>query len=407
MIQRTKYLEKIIPFIDKPLIKALVGVRRSGKTVLLTQIRDILLNRGIAAEQILLMNFESFTNRKYLDGLYLYEHIIDRSRSLQGKKLYLLFDEIQDVTEWEKVLASFLVDIDCDIYITGSNSKLLSGELATHIAGRHVHFDIYPFTFSEAKEYAASLGREISDEDLFYEYLEFGGLPQCCSILEKQSKQAYLEDIFNTIVINDIVERSKIGDVDLLKRIIVFLLDNIGNPFSANSICKILKSEGIQTSVGTIVSYISFIMRSMMIGSVRRYDTKGKALLSTNEKYYAIDLGIRNHIKSSEKIDFSKLFENLVYLEMLARGYEIQVGKVGDYEVDFICFNRNKEKVYIQVAYLLSDEATVEREFRPFRYIDDQYPKYVISADKFDFSRNGIRHRNIIDFLLHDLSKNA
>lgn len=393
-------MNKIIPFIDKPLIKALVGVRRSGKTVLLTQIKDELSARGITSEQILFMNFESFSNKKYLNGDVLYEYVIAKASELSDQKIYLFFDEIQDVSEWEKVLASFLVDMDCDIYITGSNSKLLSGELATYIAGRHVHFDIYPFTFAECKEYAASIGRDISDEDLFREYLEFGGLPQCCALPEKQSKQAYLEDIFNTIVINDIVERNKISDIDLLKRIIVFLLDNIGNPFSANSICRSLKSEGIHTTVATVVSYVSYILRSLAICSVQRYDIKGKALLTTNEKYYAADLGIRNHIKSSEQKDYSKLFENVVYLEMLSRGYEIQVGKVGEYEVDFICYNRDKEKLYIQVAYLLPDDSTVEREFRPFGYIGDHYPKYVISADKFDFSRDGINHRNIIDFLL-------
>lgn len=401
MITRTKYLNKILPFVDKPLIKALIGVRRSGKTVLLTQIKDTLLSNGIDKNQILFLNFESFANKKYLDGTKLYEFVTDKAAKLADKKIYLFFDEIQDVSEWEKVLASFLVDIDCDIYITGSNSKLLSGELATHIAGRHVHFDIYPFTFSECKEYAQSQNRNISDEDLFNEYIEFGGLPQCCALLEKQSKQAYLEDIFNTIVINDIVERNKISDIDLLKRIIVFLLDNIGNPFSANSICKSLKAEGIQTTVSTVVSYISYILKALVICSVRRYDTKGKALLSTNEKYYSVDLGVRNHIKSSETIDFNKLFENIVYLEMLSRGYEINVGKVGDYEIDFICYNRDKEKIYIQVAYLLSEQSTIDREFRPLKLIDDNYPKYIITADKFDFSRDGIKHFNIIDFLLN------
>lgn len=401
MIKRTKYLSKIIPFIDKALIKALIGVRRSGKTVLLTQIKDYLLKNGISNQQILYMNFESFSYKEFLDGNILYKYIIDKSISVNGNKIYLFFDEIQNVSEWEKVLTSFLVDINCDIYITGSNSKLLSGELATHIAGRHVHFDIYPFTFKEVKEYAVELGRNISDEDLFNEYIEFGGLPQCCGLLEKQSKQAYLEDIFNTIVVNDIVERNNISDINLLKSLIAFLLDNIGNPFSANSICRALKNEGLNTTVNTTLSYVSYILKSLVIYSVKRYDTKGKALLSTNEKYYSADLGIRNIIKSSEEIDVSKLFENIIYLEMLSRGYEINVGKVENYEINFICYNRNKEKIYIQVCYLLSDSSTIEREFRPFKFIQDNYPKYIISADKFDFSRNGIKHFNIIDFLLN------
>lgn len=399
MIKRTKYLNKIIPFIDKNLIKALIGVRRSGKTVLLTQIKDYLLENKVKEEQIIYMNFESFLNRKYLNGLELYDYIYNYSKTI-NKRVYLLFDEIQDVTEWEKVVASLMVDINCDIYITGSNSKLLSSELATHIAGRHVHFDIYPFTFSEIKEYSLQLGNNIQDEELFKEYLQFGGLPQCFLLKEKQSKSTYLEDIFNTIVINDIVERNKIVDIDLLKRLIVFLLDNIGNPFSGNSLCKALKAEGINTTVNTIISYISYILKSLVMCSVSRYDTKGKALLSTNEKYYSIDLGLRNHIKSSEQIDYSKLFENVIYLEMVSRGYKVNVGKVGEYEVDFICYNDNKEKLYIQVCYLLSEEKTIEREFRPFQYINDNYPKYVVSADEFNLSRNGIKHINIIDFLL-------
>jgi len=401
MIQRIKYLNKIIPFIDKPLIKALIGVRRSGKTILLTQIKDYLLQKGISTNQVVYINFESFSYKKFLDGFVLYDDIVAKSKSLNGQKIYLFFDEIQNVSEWEKVLASLLVDIDCDIYITGSNSKLLSGELATHIAGRHVHFDIYPFTFKECKEYAMLHGRKISDEELFNEYFEFGGLPQCCALPERESKQAYLEDIFNTIVINDIVSRNKISDIDLLKRLIAFLLDNIGNTFSANSICKKLKSEGVQTTVSTIVTYLSYICKALVICPVKRYDTKGKALLSTNEKYYCVDLGIRNHIKSSEVIDYNKLFENIIYLEMISRGYEVYVGKVNDYEIDFICYTHKREKLYIQVSYMLFEPSTIEREFRPYDFVADNYPKYVISADKFDFSRNGIKHYNIIDFLLN------
>lgn len=400
MIKRSKYLEKIIPFIDKPLIKALIGVRRSGKTVLLKQIKDIIIERGIAESQIIYMNFESFSVARYLDGAVLYQHIMDEYGQREGKKLYLFFDEIQDVSDWERVLASLLVDIPCDIYITGSNSKLLSGELATHIAGRHIHFDVYPFNFSECKEYAVSLGRQITDGELFEEYLTFGGLPQCCGLPDAHSKQAYLEDIFNAVVINDIVDRNKITDTYLLKRLIGFLLDNIGNPFSANSICKNLKAQGMQISVTTVANYVSYITKSLILCVAKRYDIKGKALLSTNEKYYSADLGIRNCIKSSTTVDYSKLFENAVYLEMLSRGYEVTIGKAGEYEIDFICYDRSGDRIYIQVAYLLSDPSTVEREFRAFDSVSDNYPKYVISADKFDFSRNGIKHFNIVDFLL-------
>jgi predicted AAA+ superfamily ATPase len=400
MILRTKYLNDIIPFIDKKLIKVLIGVRRSGKTVLLNQIKDYIINKGVPEEQFVYLNFESFINRKYSAAEPLYEFVSQKSKALKEKRLYLFFDEIQEVELWQKAINSFAVDFDCDIYITGSNSKMLSGELATYIAGRYVHFDIYPFTFAEAREYAEELGRTLSDEELFNEYLQFGGLPQCLSLEAPSSKQAYLDDVFDTIVVKDIISRNKISDISLLKNLTAFLLDNVGNPFSANSICNKLKSQGINTTVATLTSYISAIQNALIVQTAKRYDIKGKALLTTNEKYYATDLGLRNNIKSSEVLDYNKLFENIVFNEMLSRGYEVTVGKIGDYEIDFICYKKQKTKLYIQVAYLLADESVIEREFRPYRKIDDNYPKYVISADKFDFSRDGIKHKNIISFLL-------
>lgn len=399
MIIRKKYLERIIPFINKPLIKAIIGVRRSGKTVLMMQLKDYLISSGIDAEHVLYINFESMAFSNLLDSNKLYSYVLEVSKKIQGKRLYLFFDEIQVISYWETLLASFLVDIDCDIYISGSNSKLLSSELATHIAGRYIHIDIYPFNFLEYKDYSKDLEISLSDEELFNEYLEFGGLPQSISLPNSFSKKTYLRDVYNTIVVNDIAERNKISDLDLLKRLIVFLLDNIGNTFSANSIAKSLSSLGIKTSVPTILTYISYILKSLIIYPVRRYDIKGKQLLSTSEKYFCIDLGLRNCIKSSERSDYSKLFENIIFLEMLGRGYEVAVGKVGDYEIDFVCYNHNKERLYIQVAYMLSDQATIDREFRPLYLISDNYPKIVISADKFDFSRDGIKHYNIIDFL--------
>ncbi len=333
-----------------------------------------------------------------------------RSSEQAGKRLYLFLDEIQEVSDWQKVINSLSVDIDCDIYLTGSNSNMLSGELATYIAGRYVHFTVYPFTFSEIKQYyheknafpkGFPMGFGVSDEDLFEQYFQFGGLPQRFLLEGKQSIRAYLDDVFNTIVIKDVVNRNKIKDVDLLQRLTAFLLDNVGNPFSATSICKKLKAEGVQTTVSTLMNYIAAIKNAMVVLVASRYDLKGKALLSTNEKYYATDLGLRNHVKSSDVIDYNKLYENVVYLEMLSRGYEITVGKLGDYEVDFIC-EKGNHKIYIQVAYLLADSSVVEREFRPLLKIDDNYPKYIVSGDKHDFSGKGIIHKNIIDFLLDE-----
>ena len=408
MIKRTKYLQKIIPFIDKPLIKVIIGVRRSGKTVLLSQIREHIQASGIENERIVELNFESFANRKYQNADALYEHILQKSNAVSGKRLYLFFDEIQEVSDWQKVINSFSVDIDCDIYITGSNSNMLSGELATYIAGRYVHFTVYPFTFSEYLELKGGTGVTFpmsfpvvltTEETYFEDYLRFGGLPQRFLLDDEQSIRAYLDDVFNTIVIKDIIARNKISDVDLLRRLTAFLLENVGNPFSANAICNKLKSEGVKTTVATLMNYISAIKNAMVVLTAPRYDLKGKALLSTSEKYYATDLGLRNNVKSSDIIDYNKLYENVIFIEMLSRGYEINVGKIGDYEVDFICL-KGREKLYIQVAYLLADQSVIEREFRPLLKIEDNFPKYVVSGDKHDFSNNGIIHKNIIEFLL-------
>lgn len=398
MILRSKYLEKIIPFIDKPLIKVIIGVRRSGKTVLLSQISELIAER-VSCERILSLNFESYANRKLQEPDALYEYVLQKSREVAGKRLYIFLDEIQEVEDWEKVINSLTVDIDCDIYITGSNSNMLSGELATYIAGRYVHFTVYPFTFSEAVEYCKSIAVNYSKEELFEDYLKYGGLPQRFILEGDTPIRAYLEDVFNTIVIKDVIARNKIGDVGLLRRLTAFLLDNVSNTFSATSICKKLNAEGVQTTVATLMNYISAIKNAMVVLTSSRYDLKGKALLSTNEKYYATDLGLRNNIKSSSIIDYNKLYENVVYLEMLSRGYEISVGKIGDYEIDFIC-TRGNNKIYIQVAYILADKSVIEREFRPLMKIEDNFPKYVVTGDRHDFSGNGIIHKNIIDFLL-------
>ena len=403
MIRRTKYLDKIIPFIDKPLIKVILGVRRSGKTVLLSQIAGI-ISEHAEKSQLLSINFESFQNRTLQDADCLYAYILEKSNAAEGKRLYLFLDEIQEVNGWEKVINSLTVDIDCDIYLTGSNSNLLSGELATYIAGRYVHFTVYPFTFSEIKQYCAEIcssnDAQLSDEELFDEYLRYGGLPQRLLLSEEEPIRTYLDDVFNTIVMKDVIARNKIGDVDLLQRLTAFLLDNVGNTFSATSIEKRLKTEGVPTTVATLMNYIEALKNAMVILTARRFDLKGKAFLSTNEKYFATDLGLRNHCKSSETVDYNKLYENVVYLEMLSRGYEIGVGKIGEYEVDFICV-RNGQKIYIQVAYLLADSSVAEREFRPLLKINDNFPKYVITGDRHDFSANGIIHKNIIDFLLN------
>ena len=397
MILRKTYLDQIIPLIDKNLIKVLTGVRRSGKTVLLQQIQDYLLQHGRQKNNVVYISFESKANAHLKNSDALYSYLLDTGRKANGKT-YIFLDEIQAVPAWEEVVSSLLVDLDCDIYITGSNSKLLSGELATLIAGRYIQIHVYPFTLSEAKEITKQNGTFVSDDALFSDYLRYGGLPLRFS-LEEISVEPYLSDTYDAIVVKDILQRNKLNDSALLNLLLSFLMDNIANPFSARSIVSALAANGIRTSVDTVLAYIGYIKNAMIMNSVQRYDIKGKKLLAAGEKYYAVDLGLRNVIKSSPEIDFNKLYENLVYLELLSRGYDIKVGKTDNYEIDFIAY-KGKERIYVQVCYLLASPETVEREFGNLERINDNYPKYVISGDLPDFSRNGIRHFNIVRFLL-------
>ena len=397
MILRKTYLDQIIPLIDKNLIKVLTGVRRSGKTVLLQQIQDYLLQHGRRKNNVVYISFESKANAHLKNSDALYAYLIDAAKKADGKT-YIFLDEIQTVSSWEEVVSSLLVDLDCDIYITGSNSKLLSGELATLIAGRYIQIHVYPFTLSEAKEITQQNGTFVSDDALFLDYLRYGGLPLRFS-LEEISVEPYLSDTYDAIVVKDIIQRNKLNDSALLNLLLSFLMDNIANPFSARSIVSALAANGIRTSVDTALAYIGYIKNAMIISSVQRYDIKGKKLLTAGEKYYAVDLGLRNVIKASDEIDFNKLYENVVYLELLSRGYDVKVGKTDNYEIDFVAY-KGKERIYVQVCYLLASPETVEREFGNLERINDNYPKYVISGDLPDFSRNGIRHFNIVRFLL-------
>lgn len=397
MILRKTYLNQIIPLIDKNLIKVLTGVRRSGKTVLLQQIQDYLLQHGRRKNNVVYISFESKANAHLKNSDVLYAYLIDTAKKADGKT-YIFLDEIQTVSAWEEVVSSLLVDLDCDIYITGSNSKLLSGELATLIAGRYIRIHVYPFTLSEAKEITQQNGTFVSDDALFLDYLRYGGLPLRFS-LEEISVEPYLSDTYDAIVVKDIIQRNKLNDSALLNLLLSFLMDNIANPFSARSIVSALAANGIRTSVDTVLAYIGYIKNAMIMSSVQRYDIKGKKLLTAGEKYYAVDLGLRNVIKASDEIDFNKLYENVVYLELLARGYDVKVGKTDNYEIDFVAY-KGKERIYVQVCYLLASPETVEREFGNLERINDNYPKYVISGDLPDFSRNGIRHFNIVRFLL-------
>ena len=397
MIKRNRYLDQISPFIDKDLIKVLIGLRRSGKTILLSQIRDILLDQGVPEKNIIEINFESRRFKKLEDADAFYQYVMERAEQAGGR-VYLFFDEIQHVKEWHSVIPSFRIDLDCDIYVTGSNSKLLSGELATNMTGRYVSFHVYPFVLSEIREFYEKNSIPYRREQLFADYLKYGGLPMRLLLPDEHSVRTYLEDVYDSVVMKDILSRYAIKNENLLRKLLEFLLDNTGNPFSARSISRMLKAAGFSTTVETLLNYIDKLQEGMILSKVERYDIKGKSILASTEKYYAGDIGLRNINKASEQTDSSKLFENVVYLEMLSRGYDVKVGKLDSQEIDFVCY-KGQKKLYIQVAYVLTEDCIV-REFGNLENIDDNYPKYVISSDIVDMSRNGIIHYNIIDFLL-------
>lgn len=398
MILRKHYLEQAIPFVDQDLIKIFTGIRRSGKTVLMKQMKDWLLDHGRTPDQVLLLNMESLqVRRKALDG-HLYEEILSYAKAHPQKKLYLFFDEIQDIPEWQLFINSLRVDINCDLYITGSNATLLSNELATCLSGRYIQIPVYPFSLKEAKEFQKQQGTYQSDEKLFQDYLRFGGFPQRFYLPDASSAETYLRDLFEAVVLRDVLSRHKIRDTVSLQRILAFVLDNIGNPFSARKISGMLTSTGIKTTVPTVLNQLQWFQEAFIIEAAPRYDIIGKELLTSTEKYYAADLGLRNAIKSSEKLDVSKLYENLVYLEMRTRGYQVRVGKLKNQEIDFIC-QKGSKKLYIQVAYLLTPQ-DMDREFGNLKAVQDNYPKYVISSDPLDMSQDGIIHKNILEFLL-------
>ena len=401
MIKREQYMSRIRPFIGNDLIKVLTGIRRSGKSVMLDLIKTELLESGVRNMQFITFNFESMSNAHLCAAETLYQEVMQRAENT-GEKVYLFFDEIQEVENWEKCINSFRVELNCDIYITGSNAKLLSGELATYLAGRYVEFVIYPFSYGEFMELYSSVCPETNPSQIFRTYLTTGGMPYLSNLhyAEEPSRQ-YLEDLYNSVVLKDIVKRNNVRDIDLLERIIAYITASIGTPFSATSITKFLKSEGRTVSTETVLNYIKYCADAYLFYRVKRQDLQGKQILASNEKYYIADHGIREAVFGGNMRDINLILENIVYMELLRRGYTVTVGKSGEKEVDFVC-EKKGQKLYIQVTYLLASEDTIHREFGVYDTIRDNFPKYVVSMDEFDMSRNGIKHRNIREFLLAD-----
>ena len=400
MIKRKLYLNQIEGLIDKEPIKIITGVRRSGKTYLLKSISYELKNRGISEENIFLISFESMNYNKIKDFQQLDDCIKQLIKNVKGK-IYFLFDEIQNVKNWEKSINAYRVDLDCDIYITGSNSELLSSEMATLIAGRYYQINLYPFSFAEFIQYKKEIqNMEIDNlDELFGEYIEFGGMPPLQQI-NNDDKYTYLEDIYDTILLKDIVARHNIRNTDMFNRILNYVIMNIGKNFSANNISKYMKHEGRKISKDTILDYLLYSKNACFIHQAPREDIKGKKVLLHNEKYFLVDHSFYQS-KYGDIENIGSILENIVYIELLRRGYDVKIGFINENEIDFVC-TKNKEKIYIQVAYLLANDKIIDREFSALAKIDDNFDKYVLSMDKIDFSTNGLKHRNIIDFLTSD-----
>lgn len=399
MIKREVYMRRIRPFMGKDIIKVLTGIRRSGKSVMLRLIQNELVAQGVSPDQFIDLNFESMAHAHLCTAEALHAETMRRAAGITGK-VYLFFDEIQEVQNWERCINSFRVELDCDIYITGSNARLLSGELATYLAGRYVEFVIYPFSFAEFAELYRQSEPEADLRRCFDRYLLLGGMPYLNHLnYDEEASRQYLQDIFSSVELKDVVKRNNIRDVDMLERIISYISSNIGTTFSSNGISKYLKSEGRAVSPETVLNYIKACTDAFLFYQVRRQDLQGKKILTVNEKYYVADHGIREAVWGGNRRDINLVLENIVYLELLRRGYRVTVGRVGEKEIDFVC-EKQGEKMYVQVAYLLASDDTIQREFGVLEDVRDNYPKYVVTLDEFDMGRNGIRHRNIRDFLL-------
>ncbi|HEY9221629.1 MAG TPA: ATP-binding protein [Lutibacter sp.] len=401
MIQRESYIKQLRQFIDKPFIKILTGIRRSGKSSVLLLLKEELLSRGVSEAQVIHINFESFEYIELKTAKTLYEYI--KKQIKNNKQHYLLLDEIQEVEGWEKAVNSFLVDFGADVYLTGSNSHLLSSELATYLAGRYVEIPIYTLSFEEYLQFRKHYSPEVpqNNRTSFQSYLSLGGFPVIhTSNYSEETAYKVVFDIYSSVILRDTVQRYKIRDVELLERVVKYAFDNIGNTFSGKNVADYFKSQQRKVDVNTVYNYLNALEGAFILCRTSRYDVKGKEILKTQEKFYVSDLSVIYALMGVRNRMISGILENVVFLELKRRGYQVFVGKLDDKEIDFIA-EKQGEKIYVQVAYKLESEQTAAREFAPLLAVKDQYPKYVVTMDEFwKESVEGIKHSHIADFLL-------
>lgn len=394
LINREKYLEKLVSYTDKNLIKVITGVRRCGKSFLLQLFRNSLMARGIPEDHIIYLNFEDLEYQDIQDtnalNSYLTQRVVDQSR------YYILLDEVQFIENWERVVNSLRLKDHIDLTLTGSNASLLSSELATLLAGRYVQIEMFPLSFVEYLEFSDQV--ESDKEIAFNEYMQFGSFPTVVLNESKQLKTDFLRALYDSIIIKDIVTRHKVKDVETLHKVVRFLFDAIGNPLSIHKIVNTIKSSGGESSHEMIGNYLKYLEEAYVFYPIKRFDLKGKEILKTQGKYYGIDTGMRNLIVSPASANFGFVLENLVFLELKRRGYEVYIGKINEMEIDFYCRKLN-EIFYIQVAQSLVEEQTRAREFKSLLSVSDNYPKIILSMDRIDFSSQGIENINVINFL--------
>lgn len=404
MVKRKEYLNKLIEWKDEQVIKVVTGIRRCGKSTLLLQYQDYLRENGVTDEQIISVNFEELENEVLLDYKALYSYI--KERLCKDKMTYIFLDEIQNVASFEKAIDSLYVKDNTDVYITGSNSYLLSGELATLLTGRYVEISMLPLSFAEYKE----LSNE-SEENAFSEYMRYGGMPYVASMSKTEEKvNTYIEGIYNTVVVKDIEDRQKrretdpdkrkINDIALLKTIAKYLSSVVGSPVSVKSVTDYLTSNGRRVSPNTVDDYMEALAESYIFYPAERFDIVGKEILKSNKKWYIVDLGLRNHILPRKNYDLGFSIENIVYFELLRRGYKVNIGKYANSEVDFVT-QKNGVLTYYQVTADMTNQSTFEREMTPLKNIRDNYEKIVLTLDKFSVGNyEGIKVVNLIDWLL-------